>query len=161
MFLSTTPDEFSAVLRHFRLRARLSQNALARKVGIDASYINRIESGQREAPGSAITLTLARALALSPGEVDGFCVAAGQLPPRLQQLEPADSTVAAVLGVLTDVRLSAAALADFRAVVETIAQHWSSPRTNGAPPGAGHLTGYGGTGRHRAPVALAAGSAHR
>jgi len=159
--MTTTADDFGAVLRHFRVRARLSQNALAKKVGIDASYINRIESGQREAPGSSITLTLARELALSPREVDGFCVAAGHLPPRLQQLDPADSTIAAVLGVLTDFRLSPAALADFRAVVETIARHWSSPRTNGVPPGAGHLMSHDGSTRPWVPVALTAGSARR
>jgi transcriptional regulator with XRE-family HTH domain len=121
---------FGALLRRFRERAGWSQNALAKEVGIDASYINRIEAGRRTGPGPAVTLALARALALSPRAVDGFCVAAGHLPPSLQRLGPADPTIAAVLGVLTDDQLSPVARADFRAVVETIAARWQSQQAH-------------------------------
>ena len=41
------PAPFSALLREFRSRAGLSQNALARRAEIDPAYINRLESGAR------------------------------------------------------------------------------------------------------------------
>lgn len=131
-------NNFGAVLRHFRLRAGLSQNALARLVGVNASYINRVERLQRGAPSRRVVLALARGLALSRRETDCCCVIAGLAPPSLQRLGPADSTVAAVLDVLTDDRLPPAALADFRAVVETQAYRWQSQRcqTDDRPMGA-------------------------
>ena len=131
-------NDFGAVLHHFRLRAGLSQNALAGIVGVNASYINRVERRQRGAPSRRVVLALARGLALSRRETDCCCVVAGLAPPSLQRLGPADSTVAAVLDVLTDDRLSPAALADFRAVVETLAYRWQRQRcqTDDRPSGA-------------------------
>ena len=116
--------DFGAVLRHFRRRAGLSQNALATLAGINASYINRVERRQRAAPRRHVVLALARALTLSQRETDCCYLAAGLAPPSLQRLSPADSTVAALLGVLTDEHASPAALADFRAVVETLCSRW-------------------------------------
>ena len=117
-------EDFASTLRRYRLRSGLSQNALAKVVGIDASYINRLESGEREAPTREVAHALARALALFPEEVDCLLFAAGHVPPGLQKLGPADSTIAAVTRLLTNDRLSPEARADFRAVVETIAERW-------------------------------------
>ncbi len=126
-------EDFAGTLRRFRTRAGLSQNALAKVVGINASYINRLESGEREAPTREVAQALARALSLSTEEVDRLLFSAGHVPPSLQKLGPADSTVAAVTRLLTNDRLSPEARADFRAVVETIAIRWQSaerPRTH-------------------------------
>ncbi len=117
-------EDFASTLRRYRLRAGLSQNALAKVVGINASYINRLESGEREAPTREVAHALARALTLSPDEVDRLLFAAGHVPPSLQKLGPADSTITAVTRLLTNDRLSPEARADFRAVVETIAIRW-------------------------------------
>jgi transcriptional regulator with XRE-family HTH domain len=117
-------EDFGSTLRRYRLRAGLSQNALAKVVGINASYINRLESGEREAPTREVAHALARALTLAPEEVDRLLFSAGHVPPSLQKLGPADSTVAAVTRLLTNDRLSPEARADFRAVVETIAIRW-------------------------------------
>lgn len=117
-------EDFGSTLRRYRLRAGLSQNALAKVVGINASYINRLESGEREAPTREVAQALARALNLAQEEVDRLLFSAGHVPPSLQKLGPADSTVAAVTRLLTNDRLSPEARADFRAVVETIAIRW-------------------------------------
>jgi transcriptional regulator with XRE-family HTH domain len=136
-------EDFASNLRRFRLRAGVSQNALAKIVGINASYINRLENGEREAPTRDVAHALARALTLSAEEVDRLLFSAGHVPPSLQKLGPADSTVAAVTRLLTNDRLSVEARADFRAIVETIAIRWqcnhavSSPHTatlTPAPP---------------------------
>ena len=126
-------EDFGSTLRRYRLRAGVSQNALAKVVGINASYINRLESGEREAPTREVAHALARALALCPDEVDRLLFAAGHVPPSLQKLGPADSTIAAVTRLLTNDRLSPEARADFRAVVETIAIRWQCNRAFGPP----------------------------
>ena len=45
--------EFATLLRSFRERRSLSCNELARAVGVDPSYISRLERGEREPPGAA------------------------------------------------------------------------------------------------------------
>lgn len=77
-------EDFGSTLRRFRLRAALSQNALAKIVGINASYINRLESGEREAPTRAVAQALARALSLAIEDVDRLLFSAGHVPPSLQ-----------------------------------------------------------------------------
>ena len=114
-------EDFASTLRRFRLRAGLSQNALAKTVGINASYINRLEHGEREAPTRDIAHAMAQALRLSTEEVDRLLFSADHVPPSLQKLGPADSTIAAVTRLLTNDRLSPEARADFRAIVETVA----------------------------------------
>ena len=147
-------DTFESTLRRYRLRAGISQNALAKVVGINASYINRLESGEREAPTREVAHALARALALVPEETDRLLFAAGHVPPSLQKLGPADSTIAAVTRLLTNDRLSPEARADFRAVVETIAIRWQCnyatvlaanhpPMRSASPSGNGVLTAVG------------------
>jgi transcriptional regulator with XRE-family HTH domain len=115
---------FGVTLRRYRLRLGLSQNALAKVVGINASYINRLERGERRAPAREVAFALAEALALSADDVDRLLGSAGYLPPSMRTLDPADSTVGAVVRLLVDERLSPEVLADFRAVVETIAARW-------------------------------------
>ena len=147
-------DTFESTLRRYRLRAGISQNALAKVVGINASYINRLESGEREAPTREVAHALARALALVPEETDRLLFAAGHVPPSLQKLGPADSTVAAVTRLLTNDHLSPEARADFRAIVETIAIRWQcnqatalasvhTPGRSARPTGNGMLTAVG------------------
>lgn len=118
------PGDFGTALRFFRLRACHSQNSLAKVVGINASYINRLETGEREAPTREVVMALARALTLTIEETDRLVASAGQLPPSLQKLGPDDSTVAAVVAVLTNDRLSPECRADLRAVIETICIRW-------------------------------------
>jgi len=79
MFVSST-GEFGAVLRELRLRADLSQNALARRCALDSSYINRMESGERNAPSREVVDAFARALGLGQINADRLLVSAGYLP---------------------------------------------------------------------------------
>jgi transcriptional regulator with XRE-family HTH domain len=118
-------ETFGGTLRLYRLRSGFSQNALAKVVGINASYINRLESGDREAPTRDVAAALGRALSLAPEEIDRLMFFAGHLPPSLQKLGPADSTIGAVTRLLTNDRLSPEARADARAVIETLCIRWS------------------------------------
>ena len=119
-------NSFGSYLRRYRLRAALSQNALAKRVGINASYVNRLESGEREAPTRDVCLALIRPLALATEEVDRLLFSAGHVPPSLQKLGPADSTIAAVTRTLTNDRLTPECRADLREVIETVCIRWGS-----------------------------------
>lgn len=115
---------FGELLRSFRLQAGRSQSALAREVGIDASYINRLESGEREPPRRQLVESLAAALGLPAEDRDRLFLAAGELPGALARLGPRDSTLRAVAEVLGDEELTEEEQREFRRVVEAIAVRW-------------------------------------
>lgn len=72
---------FHALLRSYRLRAGLSQVRLAELAGIDRSFLNRLESGQRR-PSRMVVLRLARALGLDERDRAALLFAAGYAPVR-------------------------------------------------------------------------------
>lgn len=119
------PDaSFADLLFAFRQRLERSQSDLGRHAGVNASYINRLESGARGGPKADVALALAAGLELSPEETDRFLWSAGGLPPSLQRLACGDPTILAVARLLGDRRLSPEALADFRACVGAMAHRW-------------------------------------
>jgi XRE family transcriptional regulator, regulator of sulfur utilization len=58
---------FGGRLRELRVREGLTQDRLAKRSGLQASVIGRLERGQHE-PLLSTVLSLARGLAVSPGE---------------------------------------------------------------------------------------------
>jgi len=123
---------FADLLYHFRARLGRSQSDLGRHAGVNASYINRLESGVRRVPTADVARALAAGLELSPQETDRFLWSAGGLPPSFQQLACGDPTILAVARLLSDRRLSPEAVADFRACVEAMACRWrGGPRSSG------------------------------
>lgn len=115
---------FGLALRQCRIRSKLSQNALAGRAGVNASYINRLESGERGAPTDGVVTCLATAMGLSSEETDSLLFAAGYLPLSLKELGPYDTTIQAVLRVLGNTKLSNESQADYRAVIECLCYHW-------------------------------------
>jgi UTP-glucose-1-phosphate uridylyltransferase/DNA-binding XRE family transcriptional regulator len=80
----TKPPEyhFGQLIRQSREAAGISQRALAQKVGLDVSYINRLESGERR-PRRATLLKLASALGIKGGEIDAWFMACDLAPMPL------------------------------------------------------------------------------
>jgi transcriptional regulator with XRE-family HTH domain len=117
---------FADLLAGFRQRAGLSQCALGRRSGVNASYLNRLESGERRVPTPLVAAALAQALALSPQETDRLLWSIGAVPPSLQRLDSAAPTLLAVARLLSDPRLAADARADLRACIETLARWWDA-----------------------------------
>jgi transcriptional regulator with XRE-family HTH domain len=68
-----------ALLREWRVRRRLSREALAEAVGVPGRSLALIESG-RERPGAELAAALAERLELAPRERDAFVAAAGHPP---------------------------------------------------------------------------------
>ena len=120
-------SSFGELLRRYRMARGLNQAGLAARAGLDRSYVNRIEAGERGAPTEAGTDALARALELNDPEADRLFAAAGLLPRSLRTLGAADPTILLLAQRLTDPRLTPASRAALRATVETMARCWANP----------------------------------
>jgi transcriptional regulator with XRE-family HTH domain len=117
-------DEFPTLLRGFRERNGRSRNALAHEVGVDPSYLTRIEHGDREPPRQHIVEALTRALRLSVPERNRLLVAAGYAPLSVVQLGAWDDALQSVTDVLNDIELTEAERNEFRSVVRLISERW-------------------------------------
>ncbi len=117
-------EAFGALLQAFRRRAGLSQGALAKLAGIDPSYVNRLERGEREPPKREVVEALIAALQLPPDDADRLLVAAGHLPRALQRLSPLDPTVMLVADILADERIPAEERRQFRQQIALAALRW-------------------------------------
>lgn len=127
---------FGELLSCMRLAVQLSQTALARAAGVNASYLNRLESGEWATPTHEVVVALARALDATPTERDQLLWLAGHLPQRLQQLAAADATLTAVLNVLTGEQQARSARRSFRSLMEGLAELCQLPaRAAGASNG--------------------------
>ncbi len=69
-------SDFGTLLRHHRITAGFSQEALAELAGISANAVSALERGYRRTPHRETLALLASALALSSGERDRFEAAA-------------------------------------------------------------------------------------
>lgn len=119
------------VLRSLRERAGLTQSALARQAGLNPSFVNRLESGQRGAD-RAVLDALIRALDLGPADADRFLVASLELPPEharrllagsrladaVIRLGVDDPTLERVAAALADERLTPAGRDSLRRAIE-------------------------------------------
>ena len=121
-------ETFGAELKRLREAAGLSQSGLAKRVGLNASYINRLESGEREPPRAETVSALAEALGVGGEERDRLLVAGGHLPVALAKLGAGDPTICLVAEVLADDSLPAADRQEFRHVLTAIAKRWRPAR---------------------------------
>ena len=69
---------FGRALREFRRRAGLSQRQLAQVVGVDFSYISKLENGRLPPPSTDTIVRIADALGIAPDEL----LAAARKVPR-------------------------------------------------------------------------------
>jgi transcriptional regulator with XRE-family HTH domain len=117
-------EEFPTLLRSFRERAVRSRNNLAHEVGVDPSYLTRIEHGDREPPRQHIVEAIARALRLSIQERNRLLTSAGYASLSVMQLGSWDDALQAVADVLNDAHLSDHERDQFRSVVRMISARW-------------------------------------
>ena len=125
-------NRFGEVLRALRTARGISQAAVAARAGIDRSYVNRMEAGERGAPAGPAVEALIGALRLDPAEADRLTAAAGLLPRALRRLGPDDPTVLLLAERLADPALAAGARDALRVTVEAIVRHWSTEAVGAA-----------------------------
>ena len=117
-------EEFAALLTRWRERAGLSQNALARRMGVNPAYVNRLEHGGRGAGNRELVEAAARALGLEASERDALLAAAGHWPAALVALGPTDPAVRLVADVLADPAIPPRDKDLFRLHVQLAALPW-------------------------------------
>ncbi|MBI3969341.1 MAG: helix-turn-helix domain-containing protein [Chloroflexi bacterium] len=115
---------FAEELRARREDAGLSQNQLAKRVGLNSGYVSRLEAGARESPSREAVLALASALELGEPERDRLLAAAGYLPPSLAEIDWADPTLGLVIDILRDQRVPEDERGDFREQIRLAAKRW-------------------------------------
>ena len=100
-------------LRELRRTARLSQRALAEQVGVDFTYLSKIENGRVEPPSESVLQRIAKELAdkLEMDETalaDELITLAGKIPSDLAETLSRNPEVVRLLrSVGTDVRSAA------------------------------------------------------
>jgi len=87
-------EGFGQRLRGLRSRAGLSQRALAGRVGIDFTYLSKLENDRGEPPGEGTIRRLAICLQADPDEL---LAVAGKVPPELKGLAAQDPRFALLL----------------------------------------------------------------
>jgi transcriptional regulator with XRE-family HTH domain len=117
-------QDFAELLRRWRERAGLSQNALARRMGVNPAYVNRLEHGGRGAGNRDLVERAAAALQLTAAESDALLAAAGHWPTSLTALGPADPTLRLVADILADGAIPEAARELLRLHVRLAALPW-------------------------------------
>jgi transcriptional regulator with XRE-family HTH domain len=100
--------EFGDLLRHYRENvADVTQTALAAAVGIDPSWISKMERKRRPPPSRDVLLALALALHLTPEQTDDLLLAAGYEPETVFDvpgLDPRDEHLRALLHEIAALR---------------------------------------------------------
>ena len=100
-------------LRELRRAARLSQRALAEQVGVDFTYLSKIENGRVEPPSEGVLLRIAKELAGKLGKdetalADELITLAGKIPSDLAETLARNPEVVRLLrSVGSDVRSGA------------------------------------------------------
>ena len=84
------PMPFPDRLRELRKAARMSQRALAERVGVDFTYLSKIENGRVEPPSEGVLLRIAKELASKLGKdetalADELITLAGKIPSDLAE----------------------------------------------------------------------------
>lgn len=123
---------FGDLLLQLRLRSGRSGSSVARGAGIDASYLSRLERGEREPPRPEVVEALIRELRLSPEDADRLLTAAGQPPRALARLGTNDPTIHLVASVLADDAIPLNERTEFRQVIGLLARRWQPAATPGA-----------------------------
>ena len=95
-----TPETFGQTIKRLRRERGLTQRELASELGIDFTYLSKLENGRGEAPGEETVRKLAELLEFDTEELLAL---AGKLPPELRTRAQADLTFARVLRQLPTV----------------------------------------------------------
>jgi transcriptional regulator with XRE-family HTH domain len=75
-------ETFGQKLRALRRAAGITQRELAKRVGVDFSYISKLENDRLPPPAADTVVKICEVLDVAPDEL---LAATGKIPPRVQQ----------------------------------------------------------------------------
>lgn len=88
--MPTDSDSFGTVLRRLRRAARLSQEQLASRVGVDFTYISKLENDRARPPAEETVRRMCTVLACDP---DDLIVASKKIPSDLGRVVSSKSAL--------------------------------------------------------------------
>jgi transcriptional regulator with XRE-family HTH domain len=111
---------FSSQLRKYRKKAGVSQKELAHIVGLDPSYLSKIEHDRRTPPDRSVVIEIANTLELQEDQIDQLLTAAGYQPLTLFDLgfDQNDLSLKKHINILSDIKKKAPLAAYIRAKEE-------------------------------------------
>lgn len=114
---------FGLLFQKYRKRAGISQKELAQILGLDPSYLCKIERKQRLPPSRAVAIEIAEALELNQEETDQLLISANYQPLSLFDLgfDQNDTSLKKHIGVLKNIKRKAP-LAAYLRVEEEISE---------------------------------------
>src|SRR5215217_4412892 len=110
MATDDSQSPFGERLRHLRVAAGLSQEALAERSGLSVQAIGALETGKRRRPYPHTVATLAEALGLSEGERAALTEARGLSLPVATSVSPLPRRRESLVGREEDIRAIVALL---------------------------------------------------
>lgn len=116
-------ESFADLLAKHRRRGGWSRNRLAHEVGVDASYLTRIEHDERNPPRAHIVDALARTLQLDPAQWDELRTMGGYSPRSING-SGWPKSVSLLLLALNDYTLSDEERTRLDDVVSAIVERW-------------------------------------
>jgi len=75
-------DTFGRKLCALRRAANVTQRELAKRVGVDFSYVSKLENDRLPPPAADTTVRICKALGVAPDEL---LAASGKMPSQIQQ----------------------------------------------------------------------------
>lgn len=75
-------ETFGEKLRALRRAAKITQRELAERVGVDFSYISKLENDRLPPPAAETVIRICEALGVTPDEL---LAASGKMPPQIQE----------------------------------------------------------------------------
>lgn len=121
-------ESLAQLLHEFRARDGRSQHSVAHEAGLNSSYLNRVERGERDAPFRSTLMALTRALHLTEVDQGRLAVAAGYAPDALLRYGTWDDTLETVLLTLTDPRISHEEKRQYATMIRQIAHQFRARR---------------------------------
>src|SRR5690348_11428011 len=110
-------DSFGTLLRERRHKAGRNQGWLAAQVGLDVSYISKLENNRMPPPAADTIVALCRALEC---ECVDLLTCAGKLSPTVQQIVATNPIAQALLLEAEQLRLSDDEWATMRQMLHTL-----------------------------------------
>lgn len=120
-------DTLDGLLRSLRVRAGLSQNALARLAGVDPAYINRLERPtppHRTMPSRRVVLAIAASVEAGRANTDRLLIAAGLCPSAMMSMPAWEPCLTELADTLADASLSEDDRAELRELLRIVAARW-------------------------------------
>lgn len=75
-------ESFGQVLRHFRQKAGITQRELARRIGVDFSYISKLENDRLPPPAADTIVTICQTVGQSPVQLLAL---RGKIPSEVEE----------------------------------------------------------------------------